>query len=309
MKQHVLRTIVGLALIAALVWFVDLHALVAVLSNLTVGIALALLALSAALIAVSAVKWKSFLDSSEHKLSLWRLFNLYLVGYFVNAFAPSFVGGDVVRSWYIGKRVGQHQAAAATILERYTGLVSMVGLALIFVWFVHEIQLRVVLLVLGVAFGVALVTVLALSTRFAKWFEHLLPRAPIVRKVFANIAGIQDALCTIGADRRRLGYAFALSLLYHSLTVLNTLVAAHAVGWDTALARDLFVVLPLILLLGALPVAPSGLGIQEGAFYFFLQSIGATPAQALGVALVLRAKSYVLALVGGVIWLGMKRKE
>ena len=60
-----------------------------------------------------------------------HLFNLYLVGYFVNLFMPSYLGGDLVRSWYAGKEIGQHEALAATILERYTGFVAMIVLAIL----------------------------------------------------------------------------------------------------------------------------------------------------------------------------------
>ena len=91
--------------------------------------------------------------------------------------------------------------------------------------------------------------------------------------------------------------------MYHTVTVVNTLAAAAAVGWSQPPVAELFVVLPLILLVGALPLTPNGLGIQEGAFFFFLCAVGASPAQALGVALVLRAKSYVLALFGWLVWL------
>jgi uncharacterized membrane protein YbhN (UPF0104 family) len=103
--------------------------------------------------------------------------------------------------------------------------------------------------------------------------------------------------------------AFGLSFMFHVMTIVNTVAVARAVGWDGAPWGELFVVVPLILLVGAVPVSPQGLGIQEGAFVFFLQAAGASSAQALAVALVLRAKSYALALVGGVLWLGVRNQE
>ncbi|NBO19859.1 MAG: hypothetical protein EBV03_11695, partial [Proteobacteria bacterium] len=97
--------------------------------------------------------------------------------------------------------------------------------------------------------------------------------------------------------------ALLLSVLFHSVTVVNTVAAGYVVGWDNPPIRELFVVLPLILLVGALPITPSGLGIQEGAFFYFLGGLGASPGQALGIALVLRAKSYLLALLGWLCWI------
>jgi len=111
------------------------------------------------------------------------------------------------------------------------------------------------------------------------------------------------------SDRLLLTKAIGLSLLFHTLTVVNTAAVAAAVGWTEVPWSDLFVVVPLILLVGAIPLSPQGLGIQEGAFLFFLESIGATSAQALGVGIVLRAKSYVLALLGGGVWLLLGRQN
>jgi uncharacterized membrane protein YbhN (UPF0104 family) len=104
-------------------------------------------------------------------------------------------------------------------------------------------------------------------------------------------------------DRKLLLKAFGLSVLFHLLTIVNTAAVGAAVGWSDIPWGGLLVVVPLILLIGAVPISPQGLGIQEGAFVFFLHSVGATTGQALAIALVLRAKSYVLAILGGGVWL------
>jgi uncharacterized protein (TIRG00374 family) len=124
--------------------------------------------------------------------------------------------------------------------------------------------------------------------------------------VIQSLNKIQAALNLARREKKLLAHALLLSFLFHTLTVVNTLICAYAVGWNTAPVGDLFVVLPLILLVGALPVAPGGLGLQEGAFVFFLTGIGATPAHALGIGLILRAKSYLLALIGWLFWLTLK---
>ena len=110
-------------------------------------------------------------------------------------------------------------------------------------------------------------------------------------------------------DKPLLYKTLGLSLLFHSIAVLNTIACAQAVGWANPPVWDLFVVLPIILLIAAIPLAPNGLGLQEGAFFFFLTGLGATPEQALGTALILRAKSYILAIIGGLIWLYLRYED
>ena len=296
---------IAVLLIGCLFASVDAHSLVDSLSNLTWGRAAFLLYLSVVLIFISALKWKIFLEGFAGRVSLARLNALYYIGYFVNLILPSHVGGDAVRSWYAGKSVGQHEAAAGTILERLLGLVAMLGLALVSMWFVPRLPWETKAAVALMSAGLGVVIVTALSPRIFALIE----RIPRTAGVVSHLRKIQGALRGALARRGVLWQALGLSLLYHSITVVNTLAAAAAVGWFDAPARELFVVLPIILLVGSLPITPSGLGLQEGAFMYFLTGLGATPAQALGVGVVLRAKSYILALVGGIVWLTVRREK
>lgn len=305
MKTKIAKNIAALVILVGLLLLVDFRELLKALAQLSLTSVFGLAVLSVALIYVSALKWGYFLEFLGSKVAVLRLCALYLVGYFVNLLMPSYLGGDLVRSWYVGKKIGQHEALAATILERYTGILAMVTLAFGFMWFVSLVTWQIKLAVIAVALGLAVVTVVALAEAPARHLE----RYAFLRPILKNTKKVQEALRLARTSRGLLVKALVLSFLYHSLTVVNTLVAAQAVGWNSAPTWDLFVVLPIILLVGSIPATPNGLGIQEGAFYFFLHGLGASPAQALGVAVVLRAKSYVLALFGGIVWWCIKTEE
>lgn len=300
-----LRYLFSAVVILLLFFFVDVNALWAALSQLTMETLLYLFLLAALLIYVSALKWQLFLEALGAPVSVLHLSRLYMVGYFINLIVPSYLGGDALRSWYAGKKVGQHEAATATILERYTGFVAMVFLGCVFVWFVDSVTVQIRLAMLCVALGLVTITAIALSPRLLK----LLSRLPQLRSIVKHIEKVQAGFHLAKKDKSLLLKAMALSFLFHTATVVNTIAAAYAVGWYNPPMGDLFVVLPLILLIGAIPIAPSGLGIQEGAFMFFLTGLGATPAQALGVGVVLRAKAYVVALFGGLVWYQLRRQE
>jgi uncharacterized protein (TIRG00374 family) len=302
-NKRIIKNIFALLLISVLLYVVDPASLWGALKNISLDLIFYLGLLSVLLIYVSALKWKMFLEAFGASISVFRLCSLYLVGYFVNMIAPSYVGGDLVRSWYLGKKVGQHEALTSTILERYTGLVAMVLLALVFMWQVDLVTFEIQLAVLFVAAGLTAVSLLALS-------ESLLDRLGAIKRLepfLKHVRKIQKGFHLVRKDYGLLLRALFLSFVFHSFTVVNVIAASYAVGWTTIPIQELFVVLPLILLIGAIPIAPSGLGIQEGAFYFFLHGLGASPAEALGVGVVLRAKAYVLALVGGVIWLRVRK--
>lgn len=301
-RSKLLKSCLGLAIILALCYAVNFSELTAALSEVTASIVIVSFAVSFLLILLSVVKWKMFLRVIGGDVSIARLYALYLVGYFVNIIVPSYVGGDVVRSWYAGRNVGQHEAATATVLERYTGLVAMLALAVIFVWIVEAVTIEVKVAVVLVTAGVAVATLCVMGAERVPLLGSLLRRPGIE----SHARKVRDGLLLVIRNRSVLVATLGLSLFFHMVTVLNVLIAAWAVGWDTPPAFDLFVVLPLVLLIGSLPISPSGLGIQEGAFVYFLTGLGATPAQALGVGVFLRAKTYILALLGGVLWLRLK---
>lgn len=290
---------VSLAALGFLVWKVEPARLLEALSALTLRSVLALAALSAALLMVSVIKWKTFLRALGSDAPLWRLSELYLIAYFVNALLPSRVGGDAVRSWSLGRQVGQERAFTATILERYTGLVAMLTLACLFAWGGTLAPVETKIAVAVVAAGAAGATAVALSG----WAYSLISSVPPLRRLLPALTKVRLGLLEASKNPKLLLKTLGLSLVFHTLTVVNTAAAAAAVGWSDPSFADLFVVVPLILLVASIPITPSGLGIQEGAFYYFLHKVGATPEQALGVAVVLRVKTYALALVGGVFWL------
>jgi uncharacterized protein (TIRG00374 family) len=304
MSSAKFRIILALLCLLLTFYAVDFSELLKTLQQITLPMIGALFALAFVMVYLSAFKWRLLLAAlHQDRASLpssRRLFCLYLVGYFVNLIFPSFVGGDVVRSLRLGRQVGQVNALGAVILERYTGLLAMVILAVAFVWFIPGRSFQIVLIVCSMFFAVLVGTVFALHPG-AQRVMNVLPKR-IVEKLQAPIIKLQNGFNLVRKEPRVFGPALLLSFLFHSLTILNTALTGYAIGWTDPMIGELFVVVPIILLIGAIPVTPQGLGLQEGAFYYFLQLAGATPTQALSVALVLRAKSYVLALLGGLIW-------
>lgn len=297
--------VLAAGMLALLLYLADWQELNAAFQQMTLEALLYLVLISALLIYISAFKWHFFLESFGAQIRISRLCRLYLIGYFVNLAVPSFVGGDAVRSWYAGKIAGQHQALASTILERYTGALAMVTLACVFVWFTPGVTTQITWLIIGVTAALAVMTMIALSSRAMQ----IVSRVPFARPISKHLLKIQQALQLASRDIPLLCKSLGLSFLFHSVTVINTVAAGAVVGWDNPPLGELFVVLPLILLVGALPLTPNGLGIQEGAFFYFLGMIGASPAQALGIAIILRAKSYLLAMIGWLLWITEGRPQ
>lgn len=303
LRSPLLRYAAGIAVVLLLVFVVDVGSVLQSLTQVSFQDVMLILLLSFLLVFVSALKWSLFLRELGNDTGIARLMRLYLLGYFVNLLVPSYVGGDIARTVAAGKGGDKAKAFSATFLERYTGLVAMVVMALAGLPFSPAVTPAIRMAVLLVGVG----TLVASLVVFLGWSSRIARRIGAPERITAVTERVEAGM-KLGLSRPSvLAKAAGLSLLFHFLTIVNTGAVGFAVGWIDIPWADLVVVVPLILLIGAIPVSPQGLGIQEGAFLFFLVAVGATDAQAISVGIVLRAKSYLLALIGGGLWLLEKR--
>jgi len=312
-----LRFLLAFGVLIALFYIVGVGELVAVFQQIQLVYIVYLLVLAVVMIWASCLKWRLFVRASGHEVSILRLMKLYTVGYFFNTFAPSYIGQDVSRSFYLGRYVeSQKDAFIATILERFTGLLAMSLLGLTFVMIGTKATAGVEAAIITVAFLCVLLAFIFFSNSCAKfffksadWFLKTFLKGQLRERLTLYLDKVQPALDKARGDSRLFFKAMLLSLFYHSLTVVNTYIAARAIGWDSPDIGGLFVAVPLVLLVSMIPVTPSGLGIQEGAFLFFLERIGGSREQGLSVGLVLRAKAMIIAAVGGLLFLTLKKEE
>ena len=311
------RFILALTIFLALLFFTGIEELTATLASIEPVWIFYLLALSVVMIWVSCVKWQLFIRAAGHEVGILFLMRLYTIAYFFNQFAPSYLGGDVARSYQLGTYLGtQQDAFVSTYFERFTGLLAMSVLGVLFVCFGSPVTAGIEIAIFIVAFGAFCIALVSFSQKFC------LQMVKAVEQVFCQLGlakswdkcrplfySLQQAVEFGQKDRKLLLNALLLSFVFHVLTVVNTYVAARAVSWAEPSFSGLFVVVPLVLLVSMVPLTPSSLGIQEGAFLFFLERVGATRAQAMGVGLVLRAKVYLIALLGCLLWATLRKRE
>lgn len=304
-----LRLLVSIIILVSLFVFVGIDELLATFLKLRWDYVLLLLFISVVMIWLSCLKWQVFILASGNHVGVGRLMWLYTIGYFFNTFSPSYIGGDIARSYHLGQLLGsQSRAFVTTFLERFTGLVAMSLLGVLFVCIGAPATAGVEWSIVFVAFmsvSLALVCFSEACARPAFGFaEKLCPE-----RFRSLLIKVREAMTFARGNVPLFIRAMGLSFLFHISTVVNTYLAAKAVGWEDPSFSGLFVVVPLVLLVGMLPLTPSGLGIQEGAFLFFLERIGGERSHALGVGLVLRAKVVLIALLGALLFAASGRKK
>lgn len=303
------KAVIGVALIAALLlWQDNGRKLLAILAGFQVKYIVALLVLQLLLNGISSIKWHVFLKDRGVEASQGLLFRLYLIGRFFNNFLPSMVGGDVTRSYLLGRRIKSQAASAASVtMERATGVIALTLLAVIFAA-INPQAFRnpiVVVTIAGAVVVCAGATVLFASARAGAWMERRL--AARNGKISRKVLRLVEEIGRYRGRRRVLLVALAYSCVFQFLAGLNVYYASLSIGFHPQLL-DVLVVTPAILILAMIPVSPNNVGWWEWCFSVLLIDAGATAAEGLAVALTLRAASWITALVGGVLFL-VQRSE
>lgn len=260
-------------------------------------------AVSAVLALLSAYKWSILLQAIGGKVGLGHLFQLYLVGYFFNNVLPSNVGGDVIRALEVRREIGDGSAAMASVfVERFTGLTALMILAIAsFVSHVHLFDDRwFALAMLAAIGGYGLILAVLWQQKVVTRLERWTGTSRLGRSI-TKLLKLHAAIRSYGGRGRALAWAMVLSFLFYGLAVLNVYVSSLAFGVQVPFLL-LVVIVPMILIISMMPISLGGIGLQEWAYFYTFQAIGAGGSLGLLVALLMRVKNLTYGLLGGLLY-------
>jgi len=254
-------------------------------------------------IAISSWKWRILLQAKGKPVPFARLFKLYFTGLFFNNFLPSTIGGDLFRSYEVGRDVGDRALALASVfMERFTGMTALTAIALVaFVSNLSSFRDPRFALALGAGLVVYIaVAVAVLLPGPLAWGLRLFPGG-LPGRLIGKLIRVQSAIHDYAGQTRAIVTALALSLLFYLAVMVNIYVSSRAFGVDLP-ARTLLVIVPVIMFISALPISVGGLGLMEWAFFFTFGASGAGGSPGLLVGLLIRANSLLFSLWGGIIY-------
>jgi uncharacterized membrane protein YbhN (UPF0104 family) len=265
------------------------------------------LALAVYLVAqtVSAVRWAALARPLGIKTPFKDMIQYYLIGMFFNLFAPSTVGGDVSRVYYLvkdedaranGRAVTTVHAAMSVLMDRAIGMVVLVWLGasglLLFPKYAvpQSVRSATFLLSLGFLLGALLMPVLK---RFLPEDGHQL------------VVKLRLAFRSYRLHWRALLAAAVLSLAVHLIQAWMHTVMGQALGLEVPFSFSL-IVYPLVGTFAAIPITLNGLGLREGGYIFLLAVIGIGTEQGIAFGILLFLIVALDSLLGGVLFLFQK---
>lgn len=302
-KRFAVRAALSIAILAWVVYATDATAILATIRGADERYLLLAVGLYLASDLLSAKKLEILLRIPEIRLaSVWRY---YYIGKLFNSFLPTTIGGDAVKARKIERRFDDFNAYSAVFMERFTGFVALLGIAVIATTVFAQPVPR---FVYAAVYGVFLPSVLAVSALL--WVEELSSylRGTIRRVPGAGAFGIGERVVEFHATveeykstRSVVVLALALSLAFHALLITTCVIFGAGVGMAVHPVY-FFVFIPVASLILFLPVSIGGFGVREAIYLAFFTQVGATQAEAVSLALFLNGMLVASAAIGGVVY-------
>lgn len=266
-------------------------------------------------------RWRRLLWAVDVHIGFGSAFSLTLIGMFFSVALPGAVGGDIVKAYYLAKGQSQRAALVTTVIfDRLLGLYTMILTATLagavvwgYVWIsgaspgwwngaVQALILFIFVLFAAFTVGGALFMSDSVSrTRLMKKALQMAPFREKVEKIYSAARKFGDnptlALSAFGIS------FFGQFFLYGAIWILAMALELN----ELTVAQFLFVI-PVCILINAIPAAPGGLGVGEIGFGAVFALFGS--GKGVELAVMYHAVSITIAVgLGGVIYFLHSRKE
>jgi uncharacterized protein (TIRG00374 family) len=258
---------------------------------------------------VTGLRWHLLLRALEINLGVARAFIINMVGAFYNTFMPGSTGGDVLKAYYAAKLAPKHRTRAvmSVVVDRAIGLIALVILggtmAGIMALRPHapgdpvarkcaQIAIGAVIIIAGIILALTIFYVPVLR-RFSG-LDFILRKLPMQRQV-------RHAIETMELYRRQPGLVLGTIVLtfpVHITVVFSAMCAGMAFGLPLT-PWYYWVVVPVVVLSGSIPISPQGAGVMEFFAILLTRKQGCTVSQAFALTMSIRLVQIFWNLWGG----------
>lgn len=301
--EFALRGLVAAALLAIILWRLDIGKALAIIASANLRWLLASLALALMVRVLPAFAWRTLISAQDIEVPIWRLILFQYVGLFFNSFTPSNIGSDVARAYLLSRWTGQAvDALVSIVVLKFLTLFNLLLLAAIATPYARSLVGGSAIpgLSLGLAFFVlALFLVASLVVGRKSPSQRWGGSQPVGR-------WLRRGLDSIASFRNSPG-ALLRAYLWVLLSQVVTIGVPYLIGLALSLPVEpvhFLVFIPIIYLAAMLPISAGGLGVREGAFVVLFTRVGLSPEAAFSLSVLRLVIATLANLPGGLYLLG-----
>ena len=257
-----------------------------------------------------SLRWWLLLRHTAGPVQYARVLPGYYLGVFFNNILPTTMGGDVVRTVHLSLRgINSKALIGSAVIDRFVGLYIILTLGFVNISMSSEIVLergdRLLLVGVG-AMGAAGIWIF-FNARFLDLIRHWANRYQYTRIRKFLLETVQ--LChSYKSARGTLLVAVALTILLQSAVITSYYILGKAIGITLSLFTY-FGIIPLVFLLGAVPISLGGIGVREGALVGLLVAIGVDIQPAIALSLLYLFVLLASSLPGSLVMLFSRARK
>ena len=266
---------------------------------------------------LGVIRWRMVLEVQGLGLPFMRATEISFVSQFFNTFLLGSTGGDLIKAYYAARETHHKKTEAVTtvFVDRLIGLWSMLLFAAVMMvpnfnlimkykWFwAPSLLILALFVVLTAVLFVAFWGGISKRWPLARSYLRRIPKGALLEQSL-------DSCRQFGKQKMFLLQSALLSVALNVVWVLQAIVLAGGMGLKVS-SVALYLVVPSVFCISALPITPSGLGVRENLFVQMLavSEIAVPAPAALSLSLLAYAASLFWSVVGGFVYMGRKEKD
>lgn len=252
-------------------------------------------------IMVSAYRWLCLLRMAGFSPPVWDCIGSFAASSFINSTLPGGVGGDIMRMWFTARSgIPTTVATTSVIADRILNLTAL-GLPLIIVllscmlWMDEKLSaIHMVALIVANILLCACVALIMIAPIIDRFKTHKLAfLSPIIS--LSRMTGI------IFQKPQLLITLLSTILLGYFMQITTIILIAYGLQIPLTF-QNIFLGMPIVILLSALPITPGGWGIRESAMVLVFSTTQVTAEAALGLSVLFGICSMLASLPTTAIW-------
>jgi len=271
-------------------------------------------ALVLATVCVSFLRWYLLVRALDLRFRIADAFRLAFLGYLLNFVGGGSVGGDLFKAIFIAReQPGRRTEAVATVaMDRVVGLFALLlvtSTAILVAgvssgdWRVKAIcDFMLVVTAIAIAFVVLILIPRFRAGRLVQAITRLPKIGPILERLIAAVGVYRGKPLVLATT-------IGMSVFLHVSLCVAIYMAAAAIFDQPPTMAEHFIIVPLSMCVGAVPLAPGGLGEFEAAMgvLYILLPVHRND-NGIIVALAYRLMTILVAVVGAVYYWSSRRE-
>ena len=285
------KLIFSLLLLVLMVWQYDFTSVLDQIFTISYSYFLLSLFFGLMNVLISSMRLKSIYKIYNEELYFHDLLKIYLKGNFYNNFLPSQIGGDVYKVFAIKKLLknsDDESTAIATFgvfMDRFSGLIIL--------FFIGLIGLYLNFGLIGLVSAVFILVIGIIGYFFS--LKYLRSKIKIIDKF--------DKAGRVFFMNKRIAIKIFLSaLLIQIVAILSIYFAFISIG-STASLTNFILYVPIITIIGVLPISFNGLGLQDYTYIGIFTNVIKVMSEEVAFAgsIMTHFSRFLLSLIGGLI--------